>query len=836
MRSTALRLATVLVVALITVAGAPALLLPTTAQATAAAAPLGLFATNLTFVVDTVTPTVVTRDSPDQLQVSGTVTNTADVPVSDLIVRFQRGDALTTEAAVTQNLADPGQPDAVIAGDWQSFGDEGITVAAGRSMPFELGTTIVGDAAQGLGITRPGVYPVMANVNGTRDVDGVSSSVRLGELHLLVTVTSIPSLPGSTAGTAVPPSPKAAVPFGIAWPISSIPHRTVGGVFTSEALAGEISQGGALAGNLDALQQSGLPAANVVIVIDPMLLDELDAMTRGYRVVTPGADPTPLDPATGTSVEPPPDGTEEVGPSSVASSAASSVGVTASTAAGTAVSAIGPTGAAATVAAPGTVAGANSAAAAAFLDRLRGLSESSQVLVLPYSDPDTVRLTGSGQGALLRTLRARGAQVAARVLQRTDLVTDVALPPGGVLDTDAVDIYQRVGYRSVLVSRSSVSGTPQAGGIGRIAGTTTTLPTVVGDQSLQPLLARVLDPQGGVPVAGALTSVVAILAVRHSAGPALPVLQLPGTTVDVRGLGQLSRAVIALSGDDVTTGIDVKTLTKGVSGTADLAAALPTDAPLLSQDYVDRLVDVRATIARTASVIAPDPSRQGAGDAVVTALYQGTEGLFSASLRSATVPGDAVLLTTAASLARIEDAVSIRKTAGSYTLASADSPLVLTLQNQLPFPVTVRLTVTSGVSAGLRLQLPPSIQLDGKRSRQISIPSSVSRAGTFSVSVQLANPGPTPRPWGESQKIEIRSNAYGALTLILMISAGGVLFLMVGLRLVQRVRERNKPPVPAAPPTDSIAAMAEEAAQDAGSAGPSEPGAPRTSEPQESIR
>ncbi|MEJ7647473.1 MAG: hypothetical protein WKF57_00270 [Nakamurella sp.] len=832
-RSTAIRLGAVVAAALITIAGGPAVLLPAAFQATASAAPLGLFAADLSFAVESVTPTVVTRDSPDRLLVTGTVTNTADVPVSDLIVRFQRGDALTSETAVSQNLADPGQPDAVIAGDWQSFGTEGAGLAAGESGPFRLSTAIAGDAAQGLGITRPGVYPVMANINGTRDVDGVPSSVRLGEVHLLVTVTSLAE--GASA-TDPPPDPRpngaAAVPFGITWPISSIPHRTIGGAFTSEALAGEISQGGALAANLDALQQSEIPAVNVVFVIDPMLLDELDTMAHGYRVVTPGSAPAPLDPATGTSVEAPATAAESE--TSASASSASSVSA-ASTAATTSIT--GTTGTGAPVDETGTVAGAHAAAATAFLDRLRGLSESSQVLVLPYSDPDTVRLTEAGQGSLVRPLRAEGAEIATRVLQRTDLVTDVALPPGAVLDAATVDVYQRVGFRSLLASRSGITGTPQRGGVGRIAGTTTTLPTFVGDQTLQPQLAQVLDPQGGLPGAGALNAAVALLAVRHTSGDALPVLQLPGTTVDVRGLASLGRAVVALSGDDVTTGVDVTTMTKGASATANLATALPAAAALLPQDYVDRLVATRATITRTASVIDPNPSRSGAGDAVIRALDTGVDGLFSASLRSATAPGDAVLMTAEDSLTRIQNAVSIRTGAGSYTLASADSPLVLTVQNRLPFPVTVRVTVTSGLAAGLKLELPPSIELSGKQSRSISIPSSVSRAGTFSVTVQLANPGATSRPWGEGQRIEIRSNAYGALTLILMISAGGVLFLMVGLRLVQRVRERGKAPVPVAP-TDSIAAMAEEAAQGTAddAPAPSDPGAPRTTEPQESIR
>jgi hypothetical protein len=38
----------------------------------------------------------------------------------------------------------------------------------------------------------------------------------------------------------------------------------------------------------------------------------------------------------------------------------------------------------------------------------------------------------------------------------------------------------------------------------------------------------------------------------------------------------------------------------------------------------------------------------------------------------------------------------------------------------------------------------------------------------------------------------VRSSAYGTLTVILIIVAGGALFLMVALRIVQRIRARNK--------------------------------------------
>lgn len=808
--------------------------LPVVAPPAAAAEPLGLFAGDLSFELQQVTPAAVTRGGGNLLTVAGAVTNTGDSAISDLIVRFQRGDALRGETAVAAELSDPSQPTAVISGDWSSFSGD---LAPGESTSFRLTAPVTGEAAGSLGITAPGIYPLMANVNGTRDVDGTPSQVRVGELHLVLTVSSLPAGtstaattaangPDGSAGTGTGTRTGAttpAVPVGLTWPISSVPHRGVGGVFTDDSLADEIGPGGRLTARLDALQQARLPAGSVVLVVDPMLLDELDAMSRGYRVQVPGATPVALDPATGTSVEAP--RTDTTGPattgtdastatSTAASSATTTGGAPSSTATPTAPASGSETGSD-TAAAPaldtsGTVAGTHQQSAADFLARLRQVAASSPVVLVPYSDPDTVSLAATGRISLLRTLRARGAEVAARVLGRSDLRSDVGLPPDALTDPATVDGYRAAGYRSLLLSRTTVSGGSSTGGVGRVSGARASLPALVGDDRIQPLLAQVLDPPTGRPAAAALNGAVALLAARHQDGTATPVLQLPGSIVDVGGLSDLGSALDALAGDGVTGSVDVSRLTRGAPSTPDLQAVLPAGSSRLPTAYLDDWSDTCTVVDATASVIAPPGAV--AGRQVVTALQDAVDPLASASLRTAPGRAATLLSSVTGSVQRIQGGVLLRTTAGSYTLASADSPLVLTIQNQLPFPVTVGIRITGGLSAGLQVTVPASVLVEGKRSKQISLPTSVARAGTFSISVQLTTAGTAAvQPWGTGQRIEIRSNAYGALTLVLVIGAGGVLFLMVGLRLWQRWRERGTTPE-VADEGDSIAAMATAAA------------------------
>jgi hypothetical protein len=109
--------------------------------------------------------------------------------------------------------------------------------------------------------------------------------------------------------------------------------------------------------------------------------------------------------------------------------------------------------------------------------------------------------------------------------------------------------------------------------------------------------------------------------------------------------------------------------------------------------------------------------------------------------------------------------------------------------------------------------------LAARRSQQIPIPTTVARAGTFSVTARLVGTDGT--IWGQPVELTIRSTAYGVLTVVLIAVAGGVLLLMVVIRIVQRVRGRGRPDQPenAGPAVDSITAAANDPVEPDGSAG-----------------
>lgn len=768
----------------------------------------------LEFTVSSVTPQVVTASSGNVLTIRGSVRNVSGADVTGLRFRLQRGAALPDTAAVRKSLVEPATDPTAAIGPFRPFAaapgaagaadqPSGGTVAAGQQVDFAVAEWIGGSS--GLQITSPGVYPLLLNVNGTTEIDGRQRPLRLGELHLLLTVTAVP---GQTDGKVL--QAKQSVPVGLLWQLSSRPHRGVQGYFLDDQLAAEISAGGRLDTTLRAIETSALPGA-VVPVIDPMLLDELAAMSAGYRVLQGGGDGRPaVQPPLTDSPQPPPTApatpTQQPAGSDAAGSAAAPV--TAEPAR--------PDGAdPLRLPEPATVPGPGAAAAAAFLQRIAALTQTHRLIVLPTSDPDVQSALDGGvtdAGAQLAALAEAGRRTAAaRLGSATGIATEVAVPPGPAT-ADTLAQYLGAGQTGAVLRRSSVAAGSTVGSSNQVRvelGEGRALPAVLTDAEVGPLLDRALAPAptaGGaatpaqtklagsnvVPTpSSALNTTVALLAARAVDGDTEPVLQLPSDTVDTRGLAELGDALAALSGAGVVTGADPSALLQRTPTTAPRVepVAEATGAGL-NPDYLRHYRDTKAELAEVATALAV-PNRP-AGSALTRTLAAATAPLLSASLRSDTAPGDAVLATIDGTTAFLRQGVQLRLTQGSYTLASKDAPLRLDVTNSLPYPVLVNVTVSAPANQGLTAISPAQPKLiEPGQTAILQLQTSVQKAGRLQAQAQLVSPSGA--PWGPPAVLNIRSDAYGALTVVLIAVAGGVLFLMVVLRLWQRWRQRGNP-------------------------------------------
>ena len=164
------------------------------------------YAGDLKSTITGITPSVVTATAGDLMTVTGTVTNVSKGKLYDLRYVWQRGDALSTVKAIKAEIADP---EPAVGGDRPGL--EGAGRQANRH-------TAQADLAAGAthairghrrhqrrrwaGARPAWVYPLMIKVSGDIGQNGQTQYERVGEIHLLATVLSVPPATAHPSGTS----------------------------------------------------------------------------------------------------------------------------------------------------------------------------------------------------------------------------------------------------------------------------------------------------------------------------------------------------------------------------------------------------------------------------------------------------------------------------------------------------------------------------------------------------------------------------------------------------------------------------------------------------------
>ncbi len=786
-------------------ASAPGATSPIQASIGMGRAPFGEYVTRLSFDVASIEPALVTAAGPTVLTISGTMTNNGPEELTNLAYRFQRGPALDSTAAVRQELTEPSEPTDRVPDQFTSIV---AAVPAGGSVPFTFTTSITD--ADGLDVTAPGVYPLMVNVNGAVTLEGGPLEARIGELHLLLTVMGVP---GSTPAPET--TPTRPLPVNFVWPVVDQPHLGVGGIFLNEDLLGAISPGGRLSTLVNGLTDPAgqVPDGTVTVVIDPQLLDELDRMTGDYRVATAGQPQpsmTEMLQAAGsfaaTAQAPEPGPTAE--PSTTAVPSPIPTGATGNPAAippastGPANPATATTPPTAEPAAetpagsadiPGTVAGTGQQAAASFLDRLRDVAARYPVLVLPYGDPDVVALIRAGMTGEVSTTVDHGRAVADRVLSIDTpprRVTSMAFPINGAADADTLAALQADGLATALLSENSVQVEERNAGAAQVGlgqADPGTMPVAIAQADVLSGVNALIDQGREAGWAMRVNALTGVLAQQSLDGTVTPAVFTPDRrwSPDAPGLRVLTDLLATLGTSKVIAGTSLPDLAGSATtaGTADYPEL--AQAQELSPDYLERIQVSRADVASLRQTLAS--TRQTTDPALVLdPLDVALDAAASTAFRVDPAVGQANLATVEGTAAGLRSGVQITSAGNSYTLASSTSPLVLTVQNNLPYDVPVRVQISGGERVGLTVTDPEIQVVPAGRAQQVKIPAEVTRSGQFQVDAQLV--GPDGVAWGPPVQLSVESTAYGALTVIIIIVAGGVLVLMVALRIVQRLR------------------------------------------------
>lgn len=808
----------------------------------------------LKLTIDSVTPNTVTTTSSAVLVITGTVTNIGDRNVDDISVRVQRGAAIGNPGGLRSTLRLE-QSDYDLVTPFQDVADE-LTPGQRKQFTLRIGVRDVVPSTDSnaaitaaLGITDPGVYPLLLNVNGQPAYGG---QARLDDARFLVPVLGLPAIPaGDAKGSGLPPVPapaEAPVATTMLWPLADRPRLVAGipgsvdgkALLTDDELAGELATGGRLDQLLAAVESALHPdtgldpsrtgpglASALCLAVDPDLLVTVSAMTGGYRVLASPSDPD------------------------------------------------GP-----------TRDGSGAHAAKTWLDRLHSLAGALCTTALPFAQADPTAVAAVHDPGLTGRAIDAPAEIVDSILSIKS-VRGVALPTAGSIDDGAATLLSRHGYTSAILADNAVTGpdghTAAGGSDGpaHAPGPDTDTPELVQLPPPPPVTPAAATPGATAPAAApsatatpaasatptpAGTTTPAATGITNTATPAgsspagLKVATFdiwsatalaavgsnpptPSFTPDrVRydvnndsraarlqdALGAVSWAALnpqsprrsallmppqqwSANRDEATallSQLDVLFRT-GLAAPRSLPELLaqPADPrpfevnylPETADDavpdsYLDPVRDQGQRITALMGALVEVPQQEPTPRTFLTPLRDDLIRVLSLSDRNSTgeqadTAAHRRLDQTTHTMDGLYRSVTVLPPGGVYTLASEQSPLLLVARNDLPVAVRIRFKIDAPAEATITDIGEQQLPAEGSRSFQI--PTQVSDKRNLVIPISLTTPEAV--PLGNATSVSVRSNAYGQALAIITACAGALLLLLAGRRLWRRFRGQPDP-------------------------------------------
>jgi hypothetical protein len=725
--------------------------------------------------IDRVTPDVVTTTSDPTVDVVGVVRNVGDRPVRDVMVRLENAAAVTSSTGLRTNLS--GNVDQFVpVADFVTLAPE---LTRGQEVPFKLSYPLRSTDGSSLSITKPGIYPVMVNVNGTPDY---GEPARLDDARFLLPVLGVPPDPSADASDAltavVPPDTTKPIALTLLWPIADRPRLAAGAPggttpirLIDDDLATELAKGGRLDTLLSAVEfatseqvdQDGQVRLATCLAVDPDLLVTVNAMTGGY-VVNAGPDAGPATP---------------------------------------------------------TRPGAGQDAAVAWLNRLRALAKRMCVAPTTYAQADLDALRRVGDRGLSAIATNTAGDIVDQILGIAS-VRGANLVGDGPLTSPAVQLLSDQG-QSVAIG-AAVLTAPGSLSDG-LTGSDYTGPAATADVTpvryTHQLVAAPFDPAVGAALAGMGTAPATPsyldpaldIPLQHDSAVArrqdgLGALLWRGLNPDIGPRTEIVLPPLMWSAQPDDAQAILTTVASAIN--AGLAEPRPlttviSDGNAVPQSDVKPLPDGEIGNPRAhfddavVSGIASVTGRLwGITSTLTTDVRTGLTGLqYTAPLRedmlralSQSVPPDARsglaqqrLTTVGRTVDDMFNAVTIVNPGGSYTLATEHSPLPLALRNDLPVPIRVRLDVNAPPGMTVTdmgtIELPP-----GYLPLRVPIEVHFTQRVAVDVALRTANG----LPLGEPVRLSVHSNAYGKVLFFITLTGAAVLALLVGRRLWHRFR------------------------------------------------
>jgi len=715
--------------------------------------------------LDSVSPDAVTTSSDPIVTVTATVTNVGDRPVRDIVARLERGVRVSASSGLRTALDSRGEFEAV---------GEFITVAAelgrGQALGVTLSVPIRSGSQPSLGINEPGIYPLMVNVNGTPDY---GEPARLDAARFLLPVTGVPSAPAgdvdaSLAGVTAPDTTK---PVGVTmlWPLADrprlapgVPGGTTPVRLMNDDLAVSLTAGGRLEALLAAAEFATSPGAidpesgvanALCLAVDPDLLITVNAMTGGYVVVD--------------------------GPGGGATGNGQAAGVR-----------------------PGD----GQAAAAAWLERLRGLSRRMCVVATPFAQADLGALHRVGDPRLSAAATTTGADIVDRILGITS-TRGATILGDGPLSAPALELLDGQGP-TVAIAPAPTGGAPFTPDLTarRLSAEVVLAPfdSAVGGAlagvGTDPGVPTYLDSALSVPVdhdspAARRQDAVAAMLWRTLQPDVEPRTQILLPPLKWSPQADDARAILTTLANAVRAGLasprPLDAVIRDSAAAESVEPDLPTEVPGgFDPDVVaaigaetGRLWDLTAALTTDARTGLTGPGYTAPlREDMLRALSQ----IEPPETRNDTARQR--LAAVGATIGDLFGAVTIVSPGDSYTLAAERSALPLALRNDLAVPIRVRLQVDAppGMTVtdiGVQ-ELPP-----GYLPLRIPVEVRVTQRVAVDVTLRTADG----LPLGDPVRMSVHANAYGKVLTAITGVGLGVLALLVGRRLYHRFRGQPDP-------------------------------------------
>jgi hypothetical protein len=554
----------------------------------------------------------------------------------------------------------------------------------------------------------------------------------------------------ATASTFLPyiptTAPAAVTPLAWLIPLTADPALLADGDFTSNALTSDVASGGRLKRLLDALHSASVAS----VTLDPALIRTLSLAANGrYVVAVPGKTTGRLEPANAASKD--------------------------------------------------------------WLNELRASSNLS-VIPLPYDDVDVEALLHSGASNLADAARKRGDDVLKLGLLNTttSVTSDIAVPPGGLVDTSGAKYYSTTAGASALVL--SPDAVPSTGDNPGASAKSSSTPTqlLLSDDVLNRLVTA------GVPASTtprlAEQEVLAELAEAHiedgfatasTTASSRPLLIAPpdGWNPTSAWLSRLLTDTTRLPWVKQTS---VSSL---LDSATEPRAALQYPTATRAGEVPSYLVQSSLGITTSTQGVFSNPQPAGAAepqspDSILQPIRDAA--LASVSSRWRSDPSQAFPFRNSAEIALTSLAQQVKVVASpQVTLTSRSGKVPVTIENDLGAAVDVSLVLSSLDRSRVSSDTVITRNVRAGQKVQVEVEVKAASAGTFPVRLTLYTTDG--RPLGTSVQVLVRSTTYGVVATIFTIVALSVLGLAVLFRavrgLIRRSRKpRQAPPRPASNP------------------------------------